>query len=52
MRPGEKDGREYFFLSESEFRDGVAEGRFLEWAEYGGYLYGTPKAAVEEQLTA
>ncbi len=52
MRTGEADGREYFFLSENQFRDWIAEGRFLEWASYSGHLYGTPKAAVEEQLAA
>jgi guanylate kinase len=50
MRPGEEHGREYFFLGEQEFRRWIGEDRFLEWAEYGGNLYGTPKAAVEENL--
>ena len=35
-----------------QFRDWIAEGRFLEWAAYSGHLYGTPKAAVDEQLAA
>ena len=50
MRTGEANGREYFFLSKNEFEDWVAQGRFLEWASYSGHLYGTPRAAVEEQL--
>jgi guanylate kinase len=50
MRAGEANGREYFFLSENEFKDWVAQRRFLEWASYSGHLYGTPRAAVEEQL--
>lgn len=49
-RTGEKDGREYFFLGEAEFRRWIREGRFLEWAEYTGHLYGTPGEAVRENL--
>jgi guanylate kinase len=52
MRQGEVDGREYFFLSEDQFRDWIAGARFLEWASYSGHLYGTPRAAVDEQLAA
>jgi guanylate kinase len=52
MRTGERQGREYFFLSEAEFRGWAEAGRFLEWAEYGGNLYGTPCRPVEEQLGA
>jgi len=44
-RPGETDGVEYRFLGEEEFRRRVVEGRFVEWAEVHGRLYGTP---VEE----
>ena len=51
-RPGEQDGREYFFLSEKEFRNWIRQGRFLEWAEYTGHLYGTPRHAVQESLEA
>jgi guanylate kinase len=51
-RGGEEDGKDYFFLSEKQFRDWIAKGRFLEWASYSGNLYGTPKAAVEELLAA
>lgn len=51
-RTGERDGREYFFLSESEFRRWVEEGRFLEWAKYTGHLYGTPRKAVQDNLAA
>lgn len=52
MRPGEIDGRDYFFLSEEEFKEWIEEGRLLEWAEYAGNLYGTPRAAVEQHLQA
>jgi guanylate kinase len=46
-RAGERDGREYLFLTEAAFRQGIAEGRFLEWAEVYGRLYGTPRAPLE-----
>jgi guanylate kinase len=49
-RPGEKDGKDYIFLSREEFERWISEGRFLEWAEYSGNLYGTPEQKVEEFL--
>ena len=49
-REGEENGREYFFLSDGDFRRWVQEGLFLEWAEYAGNLYGTPARAVEDSL--
>ena len=49
-RPGAQDGREYFFLSRQEFEQRIQEGRFLEWAEFSGNLYGTPKDYVLEQM--
>lgn len=49
-RAGERHGRDYFFLSEIEFRRWASEERFLEWAEYAGHLYGTPAAAVRDNL--
>jgi guanylate kinase len=51
-RKGEEDGREYFFLTRERFEQWVEEGRFLEWAEYTGNLYGTPAQAVGQQLSA
>ena len=47
-REGEVDGREYLFISREEFELWISEGRFLEWAEYSGNLYGTPEHPVEE----
>jgi len=44
-RPGEVDGRDYHFLSDEAFRRRIDQGRFVEWAEVFGHLYGTP---VEE----
>lgn len=49
-REGEVDGREYFFLSREEFLKRVNEGRFLEWAEYSGNCYGTPRDFVMKTM--
>jgi len=49
-RPGEVDGKDYFFLTRPQFERMIANGEFLEWAEFAGNLYGTPKSAVEEQI--
>ncbi len=49
-RRGEVEGREYNFLSESEFERLAADGGLLEWAEVHGNKYGTPLAAVDKEL--
>lgn len=49
-RPGEQNGVHYHFVSSDEFRKLVAEGAFLEHAEYSGNLYGTSWAAIDEPL--
>lgn len=46
----EKDGRDYFFLSEAEFLKKRDEGALLEWARVHDHYYGTPKAPIEENL--
>ena len=51
-RPGERDGVDYFFVSRPEFEEISRSGGFLEWFEVYGDLKGTPRAAVEEQLSA
>jgi len=51
-RPGEADGREYFFKTTEEFEQMIAEGEFVEHACYVGNYYGTPKKYVQEQLEA
>jgi guanylate kinase len=47
-RSGERDGREYHFLTPGEFERRVAAGEFLEHAEYAGNRYGTLRSEVEE----
>jgi guanylate kinase len=49
-RPGEVHGEDYFFESPESFDELVANGGLLEWAEYGGHRYGTPRAQVDEAL--
>ena len=49
-RPGEQDGREYFFMARAAFARGAAAGDFLEWVEYSGKLYGTLRAEVHGKL--
>ncbi len=41
-RPGEKDGVDYGFVTVEEFREGIAAGKYYEFAEYAGNYYGTP----------
>ena len=48
MRPGEKDGREYFFVSKEQFLETLAKGGLLESNRYVENYYGTPKEKVEE----
>ena len=50
MRPGETDGRDYFFVDEDKFADLVNADSFFEWAEVFGHCYGTPKAEIRERL--
>ena len=47
-RPGETDGVEYFFVNEEQFDALAADGGLLEWAQFAGNRYGTPRSAVEE----
>jgi len=50
-RPGEVDGREYHFVSDSEFDRMVANNELLEWATFAGHKYGTPKQPLADRLT-
>lgn len=50
-RPGEEDGREYFFLSREQFEKRIADHALIEHAEYCGNYYGTPRDYVEKKLS-
>jgi len=49
-RGGEQDGRDYFFLTPAEFERRIARDDFLEYAQYNGHYYGTPRQFIEDQL--
>ena len=50
QRPGEVDGKDYFFRSREEFEELIRNGQMLEYAEYVGNYYGTPLTSVNETL--
>lgn len=50
-RKGEVDGKHYFFISKEEFEQRIADGKFVEYAEYNGNYYGTPFEFVEHNLS-
>ncbi|MDH6060484.1 guanylate kinase [Chrysosporum bergii ANA360D] len=49
-RPGEINGENYYFISRTKFEQLLAQGEFLEWAEFAGNYYGTPREAVLNQV--
>ncbi|MGQ9693331.1 MAG: guanylate kinase [Thermodesulfobacteriota bacterium] len=49
-RPGDREGRDYYFITKAEFQAMVARGDFAEWAEIYGYYYGTSRAILEKKL--
>ena len=51
-RPGEVDGREYHFVDDDEFDRLVADGALLEWAQFAGNRYGTPREPLNAKLEA
>ena len=51
-RPGEADGREYFFIDRATFEQMIERGEFLEWADVYGHLYGTSCKQVERERAA
>jgi guanylate kinase len=51
-RPGEVDGVQYRFVSRTQFEELARSGQLLEWAEFAGHLYGTPREPVERHLAA
>ncbi|MGW2519851.1 guanylate kinase [Streptomyces sp. NPDC001617] len=51
-RPGERHGVHYFFVTDEEMDKLIANGELLEWAEFAGNRYGTPRTAVLDRLEA
>ena len=51
-RPGEINGINYHFISTDEFKEKIDEADFLEYAEYCGHLYGTPRKSAEQVLAS
>ena len=51
-RQGESNGKDYYFLSVEQFKKMIAQSELLEWAEYAGNYYGTPKQPVREKIEA
>jgi guanylate kinase len=51
-RPGEVNGQHYYFVSRDIFQQMIQNEELLEWAEFAGNFYGTPKRSVEEKVAA
>lgn len=51
-RPGEVDGKDYYFISRDAFEKRIENGELLEWNEYAGNYYGTPKDYTLDQINA
>ncbi|NER32591.1 MAG: guanylate kinase [Oscillatoria sp. SIO1A7] len=51
-RPGEVEGKNYYFIDRQTFTEMVAAEELLEWAEFAGNCYGTPRGPVEELLAS
>lgn len=52
IRPGDIENKTYFFVSREEFMENVNDNNLLEYAEYNGNYYGTPKSKIQEKLDA
>ena len=51
-RPGEQHGVHYYFVDKADFENKIKEGELLEYAQYVGNYYGTPRKPVEDALSA
>ncbi|MGQ0812133.1 MAG: guanylate kinase [Nitrospiraceae bacterium] len=51
-RPGEVDGRDYFFVEDQVFQSMIERHEFVEWARVYGHLYGTPRKALNDRMEA
>ena len=49
-REGEKEGENYYFLSEENFKEMINQNLFLEWAKFAGNYYGTPLSFVKDKI--
>lgn len=49
-RPGEVHGKHYYFVERAQFQRMINQNELLEWAEFAGNYYGTPRQAVEEKI--
>ena len=49
-RMGEKNGENYYFISDEKFKDMIDKKEFLEWAQFAGNFYGTPLSSVNEKI--
>ena len=49
-REGEEDGKDYYFLTKKKFKEMINNEMFLEWAEFAGNYYGTPKNKINEKI--
>ena len=50
IRPGEEEGKHYYFMDRAQFQDLIERNQLLEYAEYVGNYYGTPEAPINEAL--
>ena len=51
-RSGEKEGVDYFFISEEEFRDKIEKNEFVEWEKFYDYYYGTLKSYIDDNINS
>ena len=49
-REGEREGENYYFLNQEKFKEMIEKNLLLEWAQFAGNYYGTPKSSVNEKI--